>query len=107
MFFEYDKEKERCQSMDRVSKIIHLKWAHNHNVTGKGIGVAILDTGIAGHPDFIENNNRIIAFKDIIHHKKMYYDDNGHGTHVSDWKNNKKRKLGKASKYVFLGETIK
>ena len=69
--------------MDRVAKIIHLKWAHSHNVTGKGIGVAILDTGIAGHPDFIENNNRIIAFQDMIHHKKMYYDDNSHGTHVT------------------------
>ncbi len=77
--------------MNRVAKVIHLKWAHNHHITGKDIGVAILDTGIAGHPDFIEKSNRIIAFKDMIHNKKMYYDDNGHGTHVDDWENNKKR----------------
>ena len=33
------------------------------NYTGKGIGVAILDTGISPHPDF---GNRICAFSDFI-----------------------------------------
>ena len=45
--------------------------------TGKGIGVAILDTGIYPHLDF---DSRICAFADFILHKKMPYDDNGHGT---------------------------
>ena len=37
------------------------------NYTGKGIGVAILDTGISPHPDF---GNRICAFSDFISHKQ-------------------------------------
>ena len=48
--------------------------------TGKGIGVAILDTGIYPHMDF---DSRICAFADFIAHKKSPYDDNGHGTCVA------------------------
>lgn len=57
-----------------------IKDAHKHNIKGKGIGVAILDTGIYKHPDF---GNRIIAFQDFLHHKTEPYDNNGHGTHVA------------------------
>lgn len=46
----------------------------------RGITVAMLDTGIALHPDF---ENRIIAFKDFVNRKKIVYDDSGHGTHVA------------------------
>ncbi len=69
--------------MNRVAEIIDLRWAHNQNITGKNIGVAILDTGIETHPDFINKSSRIVAFKDIIHDRKIPYDDNGHGTHVA------------------------
>ena len=48
--------------------------------TGKGIGVAILDTGIYPHIDF---DSRICVFADFIAHKKSPYDDNGHGTCVA------------------------
>lgn len=47
---------------------------------GRGITVAMLDTGVAFHPDF---DNRIIAFRDFVHGKKGLYDDSGHGTHVA------------------------
>ncbi|MEY8265757.1 S8 family peptidase [Lachnospiraceae bacterium 64-25] len=46
----------------------------------KGITVAMLDTGIAVHPDFY---NRIIDFKDFVNGKSALYDDSGHGTHVA------------------------
>ncbi len=69
--------------MDRVSDIIHLKWAHSQNIFGQGIGVAVLDTGIIPHPDFVNARNRIIAFKDFVNGNNKIYDDNGHGTHVS------------------------
>lgn len=49
-------------------------------LTGKGIGVAVLDTGIFPHVDF---GNQIIAFRDFVQHKTKPYDDNGHGTHVA------------------------
>lgn len=48
--------------------------------TGKGINVAILDTGIYPHIDF---DKRIRFFADFVGHRKTVYDDNGHGTHVS------------------------
>lgn len=48
--------------------------------TGKGIGVAVLDTGIFPHIDF---GSRIRAFCDFTKGKTGPYDDNGHGTHVS------------------------
>lgn len=48
-------------------------------LSGKGIGVAVLDTGAFPHIDF---KNRIWAFRDYIHERTQAYDDNGHGTHV-------------------------
>ena len=51
-----------------------------HFYTGKGIGVAMLDTGIYPHIDF---DGRIWAFCDFISNKKQIYDDNGHGTCVA------------------------
>lgn len=48
-------------------------------LTGHGVGVAVLDTGIFPHQDF---DDRITAFADITGHKKDAYDDCGHGTHI-------------------------
>ena len=48
--------------------------------TGRGIGVAVLDTGIFPYMDFGE---RIWAFSDFLSYKRIPYDDNGHGTHVA------------------------
>lgn len=48
--------------------------------TGKGVGAALLDTGIYPHMDF---KNRIWAFFDFVSYKSRPYDDNGHGTHVA------------------------
>ena len=45
-----------------------------------GITVAMLDTGVAFHPDF---DHRIIDFKDFVNGKSKLYDDSGHGTHVA------------------------
>lgn len=50
------------------------------NLTGSGVGVAILDTGIYPHIDF---DQRITAFRDFLKGRNRPYDDNGHGTHVA------------------------
>jgi serine protease AprX len=50
--------------------------------TGRGITIAVLDTGVAPHPDLTRPVNRIAAFKDFIQGRTKPYDDNGHGTHV-------------------------
>ena len=46
---------------------------------GSRITIAVLDTGIADHPDF---KDRILDFYDFIYDREMPYDDSGHGTHV-------------------------
>jgi serine protease AprX len=69
--------------MNRVGDIIESHWAHEHKYHGKGVGVAVVDTGIALHKDFTEGGSRVAAFKDFINHRTDPYDDNGHGTHVA------------------------
>jgi subtilisin family serine protease len=50
-------------------------------LTGKGVNVGIVDTGIdAKHPEFA---NKKIIFRDFVGTKTEPYDDNGHGTHVA------------------------
>lgn len=68
--------------MDKVKRTIDY-WCDDTRsgvYAGKGIGVAILDTGISVHPDF---DNRIVAFQDMRKGNKFGYDINGHGTHVA------------------------
>ncbi|MDF2655326.1 MAG: peptidase [Bacillota bacterium] len=50
---------------------------------GKGVGVAVIDTGVSPHYDLIKPRNRIIAFKDLLSNRELPYDDDGHGTHVA------------------------
>lgn len=45
-----------------------------------GITIAMLDTGVAFHPDF---DNRVLLFKDFVNGRASRYDDSGHGTHVA------------------------
>nr|WP_205134157.1 hypothetical protein [Anaerotignum lactatifermentans] len=51
--------------------------------TGRGVGIAILDTGISPVADFTQPENRIVCFRDLVNHRTRPYDDNGHGTHVT------------------------
>lgn len=68
--------------MDRVKKQIHY-WCNDTihgNYKGQNITAAVLDTGMAPHPDF---KGRIAAFMDCVNGRKLLYDDSGHGTHVA------------------------
>lgn len=47
---------------------------------GRGVTVALLDTGVLLHPDF---QGRVTAFQDFVNHRPEAYDDSGHGTHVA------------------------
>ncbi|MEE1342232.1 MAG: S8 family peptidase [Lachnospiraceae bacterium] len=69
--------------MNRVNEIIKYKEAHKAGFTGKGIGVAVMDTGIVAHKDFTLPTNRLKAFHDFVNQEENLYDDNGHGTHVA------------------------
>lgn len=68
--------------MEISRKLINVNYAWEQGLTGKGVGIAFLDTGISPLNDFIVPDNRIIAFKDFVNGRQSPYDNNGHGTHV-------------------------
>ena len=66
--------------MNRAKQVIHWGIGADQGLTGSGVGVAVLDTGIYPHIDF---GQRIAAFYDVVRKRRDPYDDNGHGTHIS------------------------
>lgn len=66
--------------MKRVKKEVHANRVYKEGYTGKGIRIALLDTGTAPHSGL---NRRVVYFKDYINGRKELYDDNGHGTHIA------------------------
>lgn len=69
------------------------------NLTGKGISIALLDSGTFPHPDLISPNNRISEFHDLINQCNYPYDDNGHGTALSSLISGS----GISSKFLYKG----
>lgn len=69
-----------CTLIDVSKKILGVE---NTILTGKGVTVAFIDTGIFAHADFLIGKNRIKFFKDFVLDKQHFYDDNGHGTFVA------------------------
>src|SRR5439155_2401674 len=60
--------------------------------TGAGVGVAVIDSGVAFHDDLTNGGGlpplpvggqRVSAFVDFVNGQLTPYDDNGHGTHVA------------------------
>lgn len=69
--------------MDRVRDLISLSYARSQSLTGKGITIAYLDTGLSLHQDFFIPTQRLLHFQDFVHHKSLPYADHEHGTHVT------------------------
>ncbi|TJX13143.1 peptidase S8 [Tissierella creatinini] len=69
--------------LDVALPSMNADFPHKKGYEGKGIGVAVIDTGVASHDDLIKPQNRVVAFKDFVNGKTEAYDDNGHGTHVA------------------------
>lgn len=63
----------------RVREQIGYKRAYSYGLTGAGIGIGVLDSGIYSHMDLA---GRLVIFRDFINGKKENYDDFGHGTHI-------------------------
>ena len=76
-------------SVSMVSNNIHIakNIIHYDNITSitnsNKKTVAIIDTGIFTHIDFVLGQNRIVKFVDLVADKSIPYDDNGHGTFVA------------------------
>ncbi len=80
-YINYDAKVFKC--MDIASLSIDSDFVNDAGYTGKGIGIAIVDTGVFPHDDLTKPTNRIIAFKDFVNEQSIPYDDDGHGTHVA------------------------
>jgi len=55
-------------------------------LTGAGIGICVVDTGIfAEHEQFVDDAgaSKVVGFVDFVNRQTAPYDDQGHGTHVS------------------------
>ena len=62
-------------------------------LTGRGIGVAVIDSGITTYHDDLTvgasatlypyGNQRVAKFVDFVNGRALPYDDNGHGSHVA------------------------
>ncbi|MBE3570537.1 MAG: S8 family peptidase [Bacillales bacterium] len=57
---------------------INASKAWENGVTGKGVKIAVIDTGIAPHSDL-----NIAGGISTVDYTSSYKDDNGHGTHVA------------------------
>lgn len=59
---------------------VGIKTARISSLTGKNIGIGIIDSGVYPHPDLTFQRNSIAFFKDLVNGLEKPYDDNGHGT---------------------------
>ncbi len=69
--------------IDSIKEVLTVQDAWDRGITGKGIGVAVIDTGVYPHPDL---GDRLVAFKDFVNGRdgvENAYDDNGHGSHCA------------------------
>jgi len=82
-----DKIKEKDTPSTDYPNVVGANLVWERDITGSGISVAVLDTGIANLPQLIRGTNnkpgRIVAWKDFIDKSKKPIDPNGHGSHVA------------------------
>ncbi|WP_254591449.1 S8 family serine peptidase [Methanocella conradii] len=68
-------------SLDKATGIMGVPQVWDLGYTGKGVKVALVDTGIdASHPDL---KGRVVEWKDFVNGRNTPYDDHGHGTHCA------------------------
>ena len=66
-----------------IRATVGAAWVAEHlGFDGTGIGVAIVDSGVAAWHDDL-GNNRVVHFADFVNRQAVPYDDYGHGTHVA------------------------
>lgn len=77
------KQSKVSAQIDVSKKILQVDKFYSQNIYGESCTMAIIDTGISPHLDFVMPKNRLIKFIDLVNNNKAPYDDNGHGTFVT------------------------
>ena len=62
---------------------MHCPFDGNETGYRKGVGIALLDTGVYPHDDLTTYESHR-SFKDFVNDRTEPYDDDGHGTHVAE-----------------------
>ncbi|HZG70179.1 MAG TPA: S8 family peptidase [Chondromyces sp.] len=68
----------KAQTIDWGIQATNTPVAWKQGYTGKGIKVAVVDTGVSPHKDLV-----LAGGKSFVNYTSSYTDDNGHGTHVA------------------------
>lgn len=76
-----EKNDEKAYSNGMFSQYPVAKFSKE--LTGEGVTLCVMDTGINPHCDLSVPKNRIVHFEDMVGGEDKPYDDNGHGTFVS------------------------
>jgi subtilisin family serine protease len=70
-------------TLERTGATIGAGWVReNLGVDGTGVGIAIVDSGVANWHDDL-GSGRVTRFVDFVNFQSSAYDDYGHGTHVA------------------------
>jgi serine protease AprX len=77
-FVCFDHKASLC--LRKAHDTLGLSNAKKFNLTGRGIGIGIVDSGVYPHPDLTSNRSTVSYFEDLINGYIKPYDDNGHGT---------------------------
>jgi Subtilisin-like serine proteases len=80
-----DAEVTKCDELTVESTGADYAYQRYH-LTGDGVGVAVLDTGIDRHPDFNgprPSERRVVAEANFVSSKRKADDECGHGTHIA------------------------
>ena len=70
-------------TMEAPAGAIGARWvAEQLGFDGKGVGVALIDSGVTAWHDDLDSD-RVVHFADFVNFRATHYDDYGHGSHVS------------------------
>ncbi|NMF07688.1 S8 family serine peptidase [Clostridium beijerinckii] len=60
-----------------------IHFSEKFSLSGAGVGIGLVDSGIFPHQDLTSPSTKIELFEDLINNFRYPYDDNGHGTSMA------------------------
>lgn len=60
-----------------------VHFSEKYSLSGAGIGIGLIDSGVFPHQDLTSPSTKIELFEDLINNFRYPYDDNGHGTSMA------------------------